>query len=102
MPKYGIEGPVYLAPKDKNNAAAPGSAASGSAASSGSGSGSGSKQFLLDEEAQTVTAADGSVRYAVFDKCAVRIGVEEGVAHRRSLVLTLVDRAELPDSERVG
>ncbi|KAG2423316.1 hypothetical protein HXX76_015463 [Chlamydomonas incerta] len=102
VPKYGIEGPVYLAPKlDKNNAAAP-AAASGSAAGGGAASGSGSRQFLLDEEAQTVTAADGSVRYSVFDKCAVRIAVEEGVAHRRSLVLTLVDRAELPDSERVG
>ncbi|GFR51506.1 hypothetical protein Agub_g13921 [Astrephomene gubernaculifera] len=107
VPKYGIEGPVYLTARDKNNAA------------SGSGSGAADGpvgqqqqppqqqpqqrlQFLLDEEAQTVTSTDGSVRFAVFDKCAVRISVEEGEAHRRTLVLTLVDRAELPESERMG
>ncbi len=31
--------------------------------------------FLLDEEAQSVTAADGSRRYTVFDPVAVRIEV---------------------------
>ncbi len=31
-----------------------------------------------------------------------RVQVVEGEAHRRSLQLTLVDRAELPAAERVG
>jgi exosome complex exonuclease DIS3/RRP44 len=35
----------------------------------------------------------------VFDKCAVRIVVEEGAGHRRQLVLSLVPRSELPASE---
>lgn len=59
-------------------------------------------QYVLDEEKQTVTSADGSVRFAVFDKCAVRIAVEEGAAHRRSLVLSLVPRSELPAEDLVG
>lgn len=59
-------------------------------------------QYILDEEKQTVISSDGSVRYAVFDKCAVRIAIEEGAAHRRSLVLTLVPRSELPAHDRVG
>ncbi len=110
VPKYGIEGPVYLTARDKNNAA---STSLGAAAAASAGSAAGSdqpagqqqqrpQQFLLDEEAQTVTSADGSVRFALFDKCAVRISVEEGVAHRRTLVLTLVDRNNLPEDERVG
>lgn len=85
VPKFGIEGPVYLVPKDSannNNAQAP--------------------QFILDEEKQTVVSADGSIRFSVFDKCAVRIAVEEGASHRRSLKLTLVPRDELPASDRVA
>jgi exosome complex exonuclease DIS3/RRP44 len=46
-----------------------------------------------------VTSADGRVHFAVFDKCAVRIAVEEGAGHRRQLVLSLVPRAELPPAE---
>ena len=50
---------------------------------------------------QTVTAADGSAKYTVFDTCAVRISVEEGFGHRRHLQLQLVPRGLLTDSEMV-
>uniref|UniRef100_A0A383VI63 Uncharacterized protein n=1 Tax=Tetradesmus obliquus TaxID=3088 RepID=A0A383VI63_TETOB len=84
VPKYGIEGPVYLTPKDAaNNANA-------------------TQQFVLDEEKQTVVSTDGSIRFAVFDKCAVRITVEEGASHRRSLLLALVPRSELPGTDQLG
>lgn len=100
VPKYGIEGPVYLAgPKDKNNhnpTTAP-PAAVQPPPTDGRG-----LQYILDEEAQTVRSTDGSVAFSVFDKCAVRISVEVGVAHRRSLVLQLVERGLVPESERVG
>lgn len=84
VPKYGIEGPVYLTPKDAANNA------------------NQALQFILDEEKQTVASTDGSVRFAVFDKCAVRISVEEGASHRRSLVLALVPRSELPPADQLG
>jgi exosome complex exonuclease DIS3/RRP44 len=45
-----------------------------------------------------VVAADGSVRYTVFDQCAVSISVEEGFGHRRSLVMQLVPRSQLPEA----
>lgn len=41
-------------------------------------------------------------RYTVFDKVAVNIRVEEGQHGRRSLVLTLTSREQLPDSELVS
>jgi exosome complex exonuclease DIS3/RRP44 len=59
-------------------------------------------QFVLDEEKQTVVSTDGSIRFAVFDKCAVRITVEEGASHRRSLLLALVPRSELPAGDQLG
>lgn len=82
VPKYGIEGPVYLTPKDNNQPA--------------------EQQYILDEEKQCVVAVDGSSRYTVFDKCAVKIVVEEGQAHRRQLVVSLVNRDELPEAEKMG
>ncbi len=45
---------------------------------------------------------DGSVAYRVFDACAVRLSVEEGVGHRRSLKLELVPRGLLADADRVA
>ena len=82
VPKYGIEGPVYLTPKgsDRNNRA----------------------DFVLDEEAQSVASTDGTVRFTIFDKCAVRLAVELTAGRRQQLVLTLVPREELPPSERMG
>ncbi|GLI66006.1 hypothetical protein VaNZ11_009617 [Volvox africanus] len=108
VPKYGIEGPVYLTARDKNiNAASTSTAVTavdGVVANEAAGRKQtrGSQYFLLDEDAQTVRSADGSVHFALFDKCTVRISVEEGMAHRRTLVLTLVDRSELPASERMA
>ncbi len=47
------------------------------------------------------TRRDGRVSFRVFDPVAVRLSVQEGLAHRRSLLLELVPREQLPDSERV-
>jgi exosome complex exonuclease DIS3/RRP44 len=80
VPKYGIEGPVYLTGKD-----AP--------------AGADASEYTLDEAKQTVTSRDGRVRYTVFDKAAARISVEETAGHRRRLVLSLVPREELPEAE---
>lgn len=49
-----------------------------------------------------VASADGSMRYTIFDKCAVRIAVEETVGRRRQLVLTLVGREQIAEADRVG
>ena len=91
VPKYGIEGPVYLTEKAKHDSmqgigkapAAP----------------SGSQAFQLEGDQQAIASADGSLRIRVFDKAAVRISVVEGTGHRRQLLLQLVDRAELPRAE---
>ncbi len=93
VPKYGIEGPVYLTPKDKPQKGPRSAPVAATAAE---------EQFVLDEERQTVRSKDGRVAYTVFDKCAVRIKVEEGEGRRRQLVLALVDRAELPERELMG
>ena len=92
VPKYGIEGPVYLTEKAK--------------AASMQGIGrtdpeakSGSEDFQLDEDQQMIASKDGKVRIRIFDKAAVRISVTEGAGHRRQLLLQLVDRALLPASE---
>jgi exosome complex exonuclease DIS3/RRP44 len=92
VPRYGIEGPLYLTPKD-------GARQAGGQQQQQAEGQQQQQQFVLDEERQVVTSADGKLRFAVFDKCAVRITVEEGVAHRRSLVLSLVPRGQLPPSE---
>lgn len=91
VPRYGIEGPVFLTDKDGNQAAAGAADAEQQ-----------QQQFVLDEEKQCVVSADGAVRYSVFDKCAVRISVVEGAARRRSIKLALVPRSELAAEDRVG
>ena len=55
---------------------------------------------MLDEERQSVASRDGSVRYTIFDKAAVRISVTEGAGHRRQLLLQMADRSLLPASEQ--
>lgn len=90
VPRYGIEGPVFLTDKDGNSLAA------------GADEQQQQPQFVLDEDKQTVVAADGSARYSVFDKCAVRISVVEGAARRRSIKLALVPRSELAPEDIVG
>lgn len=104
VPKYGIEGPVYL----EEAAAAAAAVADGGGASGGAGGGSRKKvvsaadsNYVYDEEKQTVRSKDGGTHYTVFDKCAVRICVEETHGNRRHLVLRLVPRSELPASEQM-
>ena len=91
MPKYGIEGPVYLTGKAKE-ARMQGIGAFKDAKS-------GEQEFQLDEEEQSIASKDGSVRIGIFDKAAVRISVVEGAGHRRQLLLQLVDCAVLPQTE---
>lgn len=89
MPRYGIEGPVFLTEKEGEAAAAAADVQQ-------------QPQFVLDEDKQTLVAADGSVRYSVFDKCAVRISVVEGAARRRSIKMALIPRSELAADDIVG
>ena len=86
VPRYGIEGPVFLTDKEGSQAAAEAQ----------------QPQFVLDEDKQTIVAADGSAHYSVFDKCAVRISVVEGAARRRSIKLALVPRSELAPEDCVA
>lgn len=105
VPKYGIEGPVYLTAKAKEQqrqqvGAAASVSGQSSAAAEGNLSLEGQDEFILDEEKQTVVSKDGSRRFTVFDKAAVRISVVEGTGRRRQLLLQLVERALLPASEQ--
>jgi exosome complex exonuclease DIS3/RRP44 len=90
VPRYGIEGPVFLTDKEGGSS---GAEAAGSQQQ---------QQFVLDEDKQALVAADGSARYAVFDKCAVRVSVVEGAARRRSIRLELVPRSELAPGDIVA
>lgn len=110
MPKYGIEGPVYLTSKDSGKSQqsrstshmqASMTATNGTKADSQSAS-SAQDEFVLDEDKQMVVSKDGRRSYTVFDKAAVRISVEETFGHRRHLQLMLVDRSELPASEQMS
>ena len=92
VPKYGIEGPVYLTEKAKHDSMQ----GIGKAAPAAS---SGNQTFQLEGDQQAIASADGGLRIRVFDKAAVRISVVEGTGHRRQLLLQLVDRAELPHAE---
>ena len=91
VPKYGIEGPVYL--EDTAGAAGKAGGAEDGAAPT--------PAFVYDEERQTVVSASRGVRWTIFDACAVRIAVEEGAGRRRTLKLRLVPRGELPEGEAV-
>lgn len=110
VPKYGIEGPVYLTKKDSSKTEEDSRSSShmqASTASNGTSAGNKSADssqdgFVLDEDKQTVVSKDGHRSYTVFDKAAVRISVEETFGHRRHLQLTLVDRSELPVSEQMS
>ncbi|KAJ9518542.1 hypothetical protein QJQ45_018546, partial [Haematococcus lacustris] len=98
VPKFGIEGPLYLTARSATDA---NNSAGAVATAARSGKAAVEPEYVLDDEKQTVTARDGSMQFRVFDPCAVRISVQEGVAHRRSLLLELVPRDQLPPSERV-
>lgn len=86
VPRYGIEGPVYFSPpasndKGKVERVAP--------------------LYEFDEEAQTL-CQDGKVMYSIFMPCAVSISVEEGIGHRKRLVLSLIDRKDLSSADKIG
>ena len=106
MPKYGIEGPVYLTKKDSiskgQDSRHSSSMQASTAGSTGSTADSAQDEFILDEDKQMVTSKDGRRSYTVFDKAAVRISVEETFGHRRHLQLMLVDRNELPVTEQMS
>ncbi len=110
VPKYGIEGPVYLTKKESSkgrdsrsssHVQASTTASNGTTADSQSASSS-QDEFVLDEDKQMVVSKDGRRSYTVFDKAAVRISVEETFGHRRHLQLMLVDRSTLPVSEQMS
>ena len=110
VPKYGIEGPVYLTKKasstdqdsrSSSHVQASTTASNGTTADSQSASSS-QDEFVLDEDKQMVVSKDGRRSYTVFDKAAVRISVEETFGHRRHLQLMLVDRSTLPVSEQMS
>jgi len=88
VPKYGIEGPVFLDGEKEDGTTV-------------TGADNKKSVFAYDEERQRVESQDGSVCFTIFDPCAVSIEVEEGVGGRRSLSLKLVDRSMVPEEERV-
>lgn len=98
VPKYGIEGPVYLTEKAKRTQLDQAGGPQGGAAAAGKPPAE--EEWVLDEELQSVAARDGRARYTVFDKAAVRISVAEGAGRRRQLLLELVDRSLLPAAEQ--
>lgn len=83
VPKYGIEGPVYLTakhkgkkdPSDKNDE---GTEKDG--------------MWIVDEEHLTVVSVDGKIRYKVLDRVTVRIVVEEIHIGRPKLCLNVVQK----------
>ena len=96
VPKYGIEGPVYLTGKAKEQQRQQ----VGASSSDTSGKDVAADEYTLDEDKQTVVSKDGSRRFTVFDKAAVQISIVEGTGRRRQLLLQLVDRSLLPASEQ--
>lgn len=97
VPKFGIEGPVYLedAPAGTAGKPGPGTAVDGAAQAVPPQQ----QLFVYDEDRQTVASVDGAVGYTIFDPCAVRISVVEGAGRRRSLKLQLVSRDQLPEAD---
>ncbi len=71
VPKYGIEGPIYLTPK------------AGEVVQD-------VPMLTLDEEAQRVTSVDGAIDFRVFDVVHVKISVKEPTPNRPKLHLALL------------
>ena len=88
VPKYGIEGPIYLVQKLTEASSSPAMPAL-------------EGDFVVDEDKQTVTSHDGQLRFAIFDALAVRISVVEGAGRRRKLLLELADGTDLMDADRM-
>ncbi|KAH7283674.1 hypothetical protein KP509_34G018800 [Ceratopteris richardii] len=76
VPKFGIEGPVYLTPKAKDN--------------NGEESCKNSADWIVDEEQQRISTRDGKRVYMVLDVVHVHIEVIEPQPNRSKLVLTLL------------
>ncbi|KAG6546222.1 hypothetical protein Mapa_012260 [Marchantia paleacea] len=73
LPKFGIEGPVYLTgKKDKKD----------------------ESDWIVNEQCQTTESRDGKYRFKVLDKLVVHIEVVEPQPNRPKLQLTLVDQAK--------
>uniref|UniRef100_A0A7C9AS55 Uncharacterized protein n=1 Tax=Opuntia streptacantha TaxID=393608 RepID=A0A7C9AS55_OPUST len=68
VPKYGIEGPVYLTAKGEN----------------------GGGEWVVDEQHQQVKKADGSVSYNVLQMVRIHLEVVEPQPNRPKLQLTLI------------
>ncbi|CAI5461475.1 unnamed protein product [Closterium sp. Yama58-4] len=87
VPKYGIEGPVYLVPKEPPK----GKAAAVAAANKLDGYAP-SSDWVVDEKTQTVESKDGKRRFKVLDTVTVHIEVIEPQPNRPKLSLTLVSQ----------
>ncbi|CAI7867031.1 unnamed protein product, partial [Closterium sp. NIES-54] len=87
VPKYGIEGPVYLVPKEPPK----GKAAAVAAANKLDGNAP-SSDWVVDEKSQTVESKDGKRRFKVLDTVTVHIEVIEPQPNRPKLSLTLVSQ----------
>ena len=101
VPKFGIEGPVFLPAVEEKDRSQAGPGAAAAVGSRVSGIAKEGGAFIFDEEKQTVRNTSSTIQYTIFDPCAVRIFVEEGAGRRRTLVLELVPRAELPETEKM-
>jgi len=100
VPKFGIEGPVFLSAVDgAGNSSSKKKVKTSTGTSEDITMSDGA--FHFDEDKQVVSNASGSVKYTIFDPCAVKIFVQEGTGRRRTLVLELLPREELPESEKM-
>lgn len=90
VPKFGIEGPIFFADDVKT-----------SSRGEENDSGDLHRSLVFDVERQTISSSCGTIRFTIFDPCAVRISVKEGIGRRRALVLELVDRNALDVADRV-
>ncbi|CAI0404594.1 unnamed protein product [Linum tenue] len=71
VPKYGIEGPVYLTPKGEKG-------------------GSSGGEWFVDEQQQKIKKMDGSVSYGILQAVKIQLEVAEPQPNRPKLQLTLV------------
>eukprot|EP00897_Mesotaenium_endlicherianum_P007577 jgi/Mesen1/6848/ME000351S05966 len=81
VPKFGIEGPVYLVPKDSKKKGGKAPAAEKMGAEG---------EWKVDEEHQVVSSLDGTRTYKVLDIVTVHIEIIEPQPNRFKLALTLV------------
>jgi exosome complex exonuclease DIS3/RRP44 len=76
VPKFGLEGGVLLQNEE---------------------------EYTLDEQHQSlIKKSDGSIIYKIFDRCAVKIRVEEGFGRRKSLLLELCDPSLVVPADRMS